>query len=263
MPRRVKASAGYMAKRRWAAGRLGKRFWCRSGSTRPRTVWRTAARLAGAAPLRTWQASSPQVTSRRYCRPFSIGQWPRQAASTWAGVAGPPTQRTRAYASSRVVSPARSPLTYATSRTTHATCPSPGQSPVLVSSAPPQARRDRGRSRGSAPACAAPPDRRAGPLPPLAAAAWPGRRNSAPPPPASEGGCPSARRDPPVVRDDQPTALPLRQQRLPGHHPPPQHPLRQRRPRRLDPRQLVPLVPLVPLAARLGLGRSPARVRWA
>ena len=49
------------------------------------TVLRMVASTWGAAPVRTWQRSSPNVTSRTHWRRFSIPEWPRQIRSSPGG----------------------------------------------------------------------------------------------------------------------------------------------------------------------------------
>src|SRR5229473_3108174 len=66
-----KASTGCAQKWRICEATLGT--W--SQSIKARTPPLSAAKASGAPVIRTWQASSPKVTSRRKWRRFSIRQW--------------------------------------------------------------------------------------------------------------------------------------------------------------------------------------------
>jgi len=52
----------------------------------PMARLRRVAMTWGPLPVRTWEASSPKVTSRMWCR-ASMAQWPRIHPATWAGAA--------------------------------------------------------------------------------------------------------------------------------------------------------------------------------
>ena len=43
------------------------------------------AMTRGPFPVRTWDRSSPSVTSRTQCRRFSMDQWPRSQAASGCG----------------------------------------------------------------------------------------------------------------------------------------------------------------------------------
>ena len=71
------ASCGLAAWRRRAAAT------CQPARPHQRSpTLRTAARISGASPVRTRQASSPRLMSRTQCSRFSIARWPRAIASS-------------------------------------------------------------------------------------------------------------------------------------------------------------------------------------
>ncbi len=86
MPMSVRAWQGYIAGRRRAAATVVTP----TRRSRLRAALRQAARWAGARSARTWQASSPRVTSRTSCNPFSMCQWPRHRCSNAPPAPHPP-----------------------------------------------------------------------------------------------------------------------------------------------------------------------------
>jgi len=88
-----------------------------------RPAFRSAARICGAAPVRTRQASSPRLTSRTQCKWFSMPQWPRAIASNRLAEASSGPRLVLAQTVSSVPLPRMR-----RTRSSRQTCLAPGQS---------------------------------------------------------------------------------------------------------------------------------------
>jgi hypothetical protein len=82
IPRVARGRRESRAWRRSAAARLTRPAWLST----PMTRLRRQAMTWGPAPVRTWEASSQKVTSRRWCS-ASIAQCPRSRSARRAGMA--------------------------------------------------------------------------------------------------------------------------------------------------------------------------------